>query len=267
MLDLDEKSIEQVDEFGEKLRDRLATMLRDWLQGIGIDGELLEELSLKKAGKSDYWSAKVRGFDVNGNPKAIDKNYVQLNGRTYHNLSYASPKAWKLLSRFSSPPSSLLWEKKPPYIYNRQPKEWSPGGPDVWGVSYESFAEGLSKQNENDIMDEIMEDLHISWAYAFGIALHPDFVSSGAERPDNGEEQQRLQLLQDSANIVRPKGEDRVDITLSIDEKVWSEFRAIVHQQYAPRRKHPKRPSYAKLLKDAVDSALMSYVNQWKDLN
>lgn len=263
---LDEKSIEQVDEFGDKLRDRLQVMLRDWLQGIGIEGELLEELSLKKAGKSDYWSAKVRGFDRDGNPKATNKNWVQLNNRTYYHPSYSSPKPWRLLSRFSSPPSSLLWEKKPPYVYNRQPQEWSPGGPDVWGVCYESLAEALSKQSENDIMDEILEDLHTSWAYAFGIQLHPDFVSSGSEGPDNGEQQQPSQLPQDSTNIVKPEGEDRVDITLSIDEKVWSEFRVIVHQQYRPRKKHPKRPSYAKLLEDAVDSALMSYVNQWKGL-
>jgi len=260
---LDEKSIEQVDEFGEKLNDRLQAMLRDWLQGIGIEGELLEELSFKKAGKSDYWSAKVRGFDGNGNPKATNKNWVQLNNRTYYHPSYSSPKPWKLLSRFSSPPSSLLWEKKPPYVYNRQPQEWSPGGPDVWGVSYESLAEALSKQSENDIMDEILEDLHTSWASAFGIQLHPDFVSSESEDADN-REQQSLQLLQESTNIVKPEGEARVDITLSIKEKVWSEFRSIVNQQYRPRKKHPKRPSYAKLLQDAVDSALNLYIDQWQ---
>ena len=83
---------------------------------------------------------------------------------------------------FFTSEQSTLGEKKPPYVYNRQPLEWSAGGADVWAVSYESLAEVSSKQNENDIMDEILEDLHTSWAYAFGVQLHPDFVSSGPER-------------------------------------------------------------------------------------
>ena len=45
---LDEKSIEKVDKFGDNLKDRLQACLREWLQSIGIEGELLEDLSLKK---------------------------------------------------------------------------------------------------------------------------------------------------------------------------------------------------------------------------
>ncbi|MGQ9545965.1 MAG: hypothetical protein ACUVTR_02200 [Dehalococcoidia bacterium] len=258
-------SIRRVDEFGERLKDRLQNALREWLQSIGIEGELLEELSLKKADKSDYWSAKVRGFDGNGNPIAVRKNWVQLNGQTHDHPSYSSPKPWKLLSRFCSPPSSLLWEKKPPYIHNRQPYlEWSPGGQDVWAVSYESLAEALSRQSESDVMDEIMEDLHTSWAYAFHIQLDPEFVSNAFEGSGSRGQQPPSQRPQYPTNNAKPGGGDRVVITLSINSAVWDEFRQIVRNQYRPRRKHPRRPSYAKLLENAIDSALMTYVNQWK---
>ena len=227
---LDDKSIEGVEKFGEKLRDRL--------QIIGNDSEWGAKFDLLKAGGSDYYSAKVI---IEGEP--IKKNWVQLNGQTYFHPSYTSPKPWKLLARFSSPPGSLLWEKKPPYIYNRQPKEWSLGGEDVWAISYENLAEALSNKSEDDIMDEILEDLRVSYCYA------------NLQQPP-----------QDSTNTLKPAGADRVDITFSIDEKIWSEFREIVAQQYRPRRKHPKRPSYAKLQNDAIDSALMLYINQWKGL-
>jgi hypothetical protein len=58
----------------------------------------------------------------------------------------------------------------------------------------------------------------------------------------------------------------RVNIPVSVDSAIWAEFRKTVEKQYRPRKKYPKRPSYAKLLEDAVDSALMAYVNEWKGL-
>jgi len=63
----------------------------------------------------------------------------------------------------------------------------------------------------------------------------------------------------------RPVG--RVEVPLSIDSGIWSEFREVVGEQYRPRRKHKKRPSYAKLLDAAIDSALTLYVNQWNGSN
>lgn len=146
------------------------------------------------------------------------------------------------MARFSAPPGSLLWEKKPPYIYNRIPLEWSLGGSHVWAISYENLAEALSTEIEDDIMDEILEDLRVSWSYANGQKLPP----------------------QNSVGTVLSG--NRIDITLSIDGTVWSKFREMVAQQYRHRRKHLKRPSHTELLDDAIDSALTLYMNQRKGL-
>ena len=226
---LNDDTIERVDKFGEKLRDKL--------QAIGRSAEWGAEFELSKPAVSDYYRAPVI---VGGEP--IKKNWIQLNGHTYFHPSYSSPKPWKLQARYSSHPGSMLWEKKDPYQYDRQPQEWSLGGSDVWAISYDNLAEVLAKNNEDDIMDEIIEDLRVSWSYANGQKL-PQKNSADAALTEN-----------------------RIDINLSIDAKVWSQFREIIQQQYRPRRKHPKRPSYGKLLDDAIDSALIRYINQWKDL-
>jgi hypothetical protein len=85
--------------------------------------------------------------------------------------------------------------------------------------------------------------LCISWAYSNGQKLPPG-NSAGTELSEN-----------------------RITVTFSIDSTIWSEFRRMVSKQYRPRRKHPKRKPHAQLLHDAIDSALVSYVNQWKDLD
>lgn len=227
---LDDMSIERVDKFGEKLRDKL--------QFIGRGGGWGEKFELSKPAVSDYYRAPVV---VGG--KSIKKNWVQLNGHTYFHPSYSSPKPWKLQARFSSDPGNMLWEKKDPYQYDRQPQEWSLGGSDVWAISYDNLAEALLNKNEDDIRDDILEDLRISWAYSNGRKLPP------------------------GNSIDTELSENRITVTLSIDSTIWSEFREIVGEQYRPRRKHPKRKPHAQLLHDAIDSALVSYVNQWKGLS
>lgn len=229
---MEDLSVERVDKFGEQLRDQL--------QDIGRGAVWGAEFDLSKPAGSDYYRAKVI---IQGKP--IDKNWIQLNGHTYYHPSYSSQGIpWKIQVRLSSNPASPLpWERKVPYEKNENPHERSISGIDVFAISYDKLYEALLNEGENSVMDEILEDLHVSWAYA-----------NGQQPP------------QDLANTNSEQSAGRVDITFSIDERIWSEFRAIVHQQYRPRRKHPKGPSYAKLLEDAVDSALMSYVNQWKGL-
>jgi len=225
---LDEANIERVDKFGEKVRDRL--------QAIGESGDWGAKFAISQPPVSDYYRAPVL---VGGEP--IRKNWLQLNGHTYFHPSYSSPRPWKLQARFASPPDSPLWEKKTPYVHNRQPQEWSLGGLDVWAISYEKLAEALSEEKEDDIMDEILRDLALSWAYT------------------NGQE-----LPQDSASSRQ--SDDRVEVTLSISSSVWSEFQRVYSQQYRSRRKHPRRPSYARLRDDAVDVALMEYVTRRQKL-
>ena len=59
----------------------------------------------------------------------------------------------------------------------------------------------------------------------------------------------------------------RVEIPLSLDSALWGKFRRIVEQQYRRRTKHPSRPSYGKLLEDAIDGALILYIDQCKELD
>ena len=224
---LDEMSIERVDKLVEKLRDRL--------QDIGRSGQWGALFELSKAPGSDYYRAPVM---VGG--KAIKKNWVQVNGSTYFHPSYSSPLRWKIQARFGSRPRSPLWKKKEPYIHNRQPLEWSIAGSDVYGISYESLAEALSKGNEDDIIiDEILQDLRISWAYANGLQ---DFAESGVAEGDTY-------------------------LTLRIDKNLWDEFQNLYSQQYRSRKKHPKRPSYAELEYWAVHTALKDYITKYKSSN
>jgi len=226
MLDL--ANIEHVDKFSEKLRDRL--------QVIGRNGEWGAVFELSKAAGSDYYRAPVI---IVG--KAIKKNWLQLNGSTYFHPSYSSPKPWKIQARFEYhlPPNSHLWEKKIPYVYNRQPLEWSIGGTDVWAIPYEKLAEALSSESEDDVLDQILGDLRVSHAYANG-----------------------HQILQDSDDSIQSTG--RVNVMLSVDAEVWSKFEQVYSHRYRSRKKHPKRPSYASLRDDAIDTALRDYVTKCK---
>lgn len=219
---IDESYIKRVDGFGEKLKDLLSR--------IGEGGKWGAKVTVSKLPGSDYWRSQVI---AEGEPQK--KNWVQINGRTYSHPSYSSPKPWKIQARFASPPGSPLWEKKLPYIRSRQPLEWSLGGLDVWAISYESLSKALSEQEERDIVNEILADLAASWAYA------------------NGRTQAR-----DSVKVGEPH--DRVQIPLSIDPAIWAEFQQSYARGYSSRRKHPKRPSYAKLRDDAIDEAFLDYV-------
>ena len=225
---LSNENIERVDKFGEKLRDRL--------QEIGHSALWGEEFEVSKPALSDYYRVKVM---VNGKP--IEKNWLQLNGHTYHHPNYASQGIpWKLHSRFSSNPASPLpWEKKEPYAKTNNNHEMSPGGKDVLSISYPTLYEALSEDGEEKVMDQILEDLHVSWAYNNG--------RGSSQNPDNLREQT-----------------NRTDVTLSVDATRYSEFRQIIAQQYRPRGKHPKRPSYAKLHNDAIDAAITLYIDLWK---
>ena len=217
--------IERVDKFGEKLRDRLQT--------IGNEASWGAKFDLSRPAVSDYYRAPVMVGGV-----GIKKNWIQLNGHTYFHRSYCSPEPWKLQARFPSHPGSPLWEKKPPYVHGSQPQEWSLGGPDVWAVSYENLSKALSDQGEDDVLDETLGDLRISWSYANGQPLPQDSVDDGGSA-------------------------GRVDITLSIDTAVWRQFQQVYAQRYKSRRKHPKRKSYAELQNEAIDEALTQYVAKY----
>jgi len=229
---LDEISIRRVDEFGDKLRDRL--------EAIGRGAEWGASFEFLKAPASDYYRAQVIVGDKT-------KNYIQLNGYVHDNLSYSQltpsfpPKPWKIQARFGSVPGSPLWEKKEPYVRNRQPQDFSIGGQDIWAICYEKLAEVLSNGSDDDVMDEILSDLRISWAYANGQAFPQGYASR--------------------------QSESRVTVTLSIDATAWSEFQKAYAQLYRSRRRHPKRPSYAELQNNAVDTALSDYVNKCRGMN
>ena len=115
-----------IEETGVKRVDKFAEKLRDDLTAIGERGDWGAKFTVSKAQVSDYWRSQVI---VRGAP--VKKNWLQLNGQTYSHPSYRSPKEWKIQARFDSPPDSPLWEKKPAYIRDRQPLEWSLGGLDV----------------------------------------------------------------------------------------------------------------------------------------
>jgi hypothetical protein len=218
---LEETGIKRVDEFAEKLKDSLTT--------IGDRGDWGARFSVSKASVSDYWRSQVI---VRGEP--VKKNWLQLNGQTYSHPSYKSPKEWKIQARFDSPPDSPLWEKKPAYIRDRQPLEWSLGGLDVWAIAYESLSAALELQDEEDVEYEILSDLKSSWAYA------------------NSQKQEQV------ASDNEPRG--RVQVTLSINSEIWAGFQEASSRDYRSRRKHSNRPSYAKLRDKAIDEALLNYV-------
>ena len=224
---LNEDSIQRVNHFLEKLKDRLKTIGMKALWGAPFE--------LSPAPRSDYDRAPVN--DVEGQP--IRKNWLQINNNTYFHPSYTSPKPWACQARFFSTPGGPLWEKKEPYVYDRQPREFSLGGLDVYAISYDKLDEALANRSEDDIMEEVLADLRISWAYS------------------NGQ-----QLPQDSADSMQSAG--RVDITLSISASVWSEFQKVYAQRYRSRRKHTKRPSYAELRDDAVNAAFRDYIDKCK---
>lgn len=218
-----------IEETGIKRADKFAEKLRDDLTAIGERGDWGAKFTVSKANVSDYWRSQVI---VRGEP--VKKNWLQLNGQTYSHPSYRSPKAWKIQARFDSPPDSPLWEKKPPYIRDRQPLEWSLGGLDVWAIAYESLSMALEVQDEEDVEYEVLSDLMASWAYA------------------NTQKQERV------VSNSEPQG--RIQVTLSINSEIWGDFQQASSRAYRPRRNHSKRPSYAKLRDEAIDEALLNYL-------
>ncbi len=98
--------------------------------------------------------------------------FTQINDSVYGQKSYASEdengqvRDWKLQARFQSVPPSGLWIKKKPYIYNRKPRDWSLGGDDVWGISYEMVWEALQVHGQKKLIGIILDDLKLSWRTA-----------------------------------------------------------------------------------------------------
>lgn len=98
--------------------------------------------------------------------------WCQINDSTYGQPSYASVandginRHWKLQARFKSQPTSGLWIKKQPWVHNRKPREWSLGGKDVWGMSYEMIWESLQKFGRKVLLDLVLKDLRKSWSTA-----------------------------------------------------------------------------------------------------
>jgi hypothetical protein len=223
---LEEKDIKAVDDFGE--------LLIEALSGIGERGDWGAKFTVSKAPGSDYRRSPVISGGV-----PIKKNWVQVNGQTYSHPSYSSPKPWKVQARFASSPGSPLWEKKPPYERDRQPLEWSLGGLDVWAISYESLSKALSERRMYEVRDEILTDLRASWAYANGQMPRQQYPADAG--PGN-----------------------RIEVSLSIDSKIWSEFQQIYAKRYRSRKKQPKRPSYGQLRDEALDDALRDYIEKWR---
>lgn len=150
---LSKDAVNKIDELGDKLIKQLEAVAKQGLWG--------QVFPCAKAPGSDYWgSPSLRG----GIP--IRKKWVQLNGHTYYHPSYASPKPWKIQARFSTDPGSGLWEKKPPYVHNRKPLEWSLGGGDVWAVSYEAISKAMDNIGESGLIEKLLVDLKVSWEYA-----------------------------------------------------------------------------------------------------
>lgn len=150
---LSKDAVDKIDKLGEKLIGQLVE-----IAGQGPWGAVFP---FAKAPGSDYWgSPSLRG----GMP--IRKKWVQVNGHTYYHPSYASPKPWKIQARFTTEPGSGLWEKKPPYVHNRKPLEWSLGGGDVWAVSYEAILKAIDTIGEPGLVEKLLADLKVSWEYA-----------------------------------------------------------------------------------------------------
>jgi len=150
---LSKDAVDKVNNLGDKLIEKL-----EKIAGQGSWGQVFP---FAKAPGSDYWgSPSLRS----GMP--IRKKWVQINGHTYYHPSYASPKPWKIQARFSGESGSGLWEKKPPYVHNRKPLEWSLGGGDVWAVSYEALSKTVDNTGEQGLIDKLLADLKASWGYA-----------------------------------------------------------------------------------------------------
>ena len=149
----------QVDNFGVILVQELIR--------IANTGEWGGDFIYEHAPNSNYSGGRfgTRLFPRRG-------KWCQINDSTYGQGSYASDdedgkvRYWKLQARFQSPPPSGLWIKKKPYIYNRKPREWSLGGTDVWGMSFEMVWEALQLHGQKRLIGIILDDLKLSWRTA-----------------------------------------------------------------------------------------------------
>jgi len=150
----------QVDNFG--------VMLNQHLHRIAESGEWGGDFIYEHAPNSSYSGGRLgtKLFPRRG-------KFNQINDSTYGQESYASEAEngakmhLKLQARFSaSPPPSGLWVKKKPYIYNRKPRDWSLGGADVWGMSYEMVWEALQTYGQENLLDLVLKDLQLSWRTA-----------------------------------------------------------------------------------------------------
>ncbi len=98
----------------------------------------------------------------------------------------------------------------------------------------------LGVEDIDDVKTAILDDLKVSWAYANKQTQIQDAVTN------------------------KYQDDKRVEINLSIDSNIWSEFCQLYTGRYRSRKKHPKRPSYAKLRDDAIDVALWEYIDKQK---
>lgn len=149
----------QVDNFGVLLNQELIR--------IANSGEWGGDFIYEHAPNSNYSGGRLgtKTFPRRG-------KWCQINDSTYGQESYASEVEdgtkhyWKLQARFKTKPPSGLWIKKMPYIYNRKPREWSLGGSDVWGMSYEMVWDALQKQGQSELLKIVSHDLKLSWKTA-----------------------------------------------------------------------------------------------------
>ncbi len=147
--------------------DNLGVVLNQEMIKIANSGEWGGDFIYEHASNSNYSGGRLgtRLYPRRG-------KWCQINDSTYGQESYASEGEdgtshhWKLQARFRYSPHSGLWIKKKSYIYNRKPREWSLGGDDVWGMSYEMVWEALQRFGQKKLLEIVLADLKLSWKKA-----------------------------------------------------------------------------------------------------
>jgi hypothetical protein len=148
----------------QKQVDNFGILLNQELVKISNEGVWGSEFVYEHASYCHYSSARQ------GSKKwPRREKWCQLNDPVYEKMGYSSEcedgtiQHWKLQARFSAGTPSDLWLKKKPSPENRQPREWSLAGSDVWGISYDALSEALQALGQEKLLEMVLEDLQMSW--------------------------------------------------------------------------------------------------------
>jgi hypothetical protein len=60
-----------------------------------------------------------------------------------------------------------MWPWDKPERYERKKAQWMLAGDDVWGVSYEAMQEWLRTAIGRQLIEQLVKDLRISYAYSY----------------------------------------------------------------------------------------------------